>query len=123
MVGAARRLATELVVIIASATQEIHCAAGTGVRAGTASAGGGSGASPARPSPAGLPFPAGVDPTGTAVPPGAAGAARCRGAGSPVVGAVSADMVPPFSAPSPATGITLGRRRNGRPHPAGVTRP
>ena len=40
MVGAARRLATELVVIMASAIQEIHCVAGAFTRATASEAGG-----------------------------------------------------------------------------------
>jgi hypothetical protein len=40
MVGAARRLATELVVIIARAIQEIHCVAGAFVRSAATEAGG-----------------------------------------------------------------------------------
>jgi hypothetical protein len=45
MVGAALRLATELVVIMARATQEIHALAGTLVLAVAATAGGSTGTS------------------------------------------------------------------------------
>jgi len=45
MVGAARRLATELVVIIARATQEIHVVAGALALAAAATAGGSTGTS------------------------------------------------------------------------------
>ncbi|GEL45745.1 hypothetical protein CHO01_08610 [Cellulomonas hominis] len=76
IVGAGRRLATELVVISASATQEIQAEAGTGVRRGAASAGGLSGV-----------------PASTG---GAGASRRCRGAAAPVVGvSLVADMAPP----------------------------